>query len=522
MPVKETKITGLYVGSNFVDLMQLERTSVGPRLVGFAREEIVEVNSHKGKDVPPNEEFEALKKSLVGDPILHNPNMVVQAIKRAIRKSNLKVKEIIVNLPLESAMVRYFQIPLIPEPEWRRAIKFEAKRHIPFAIEEVFFDFQVVPREEEKRMEVMFTAVQKREVEKIVSVLAQMDLKVLALEPISSCVSRILQLNNQINPAQSTVVINIVGDSASVNILKNNIFYLVRDIKIASETAPEEEEKSPYANLLNEIKFSFNYYEKKLKQEKIDKIILCSDGEIDSQLLERFKEDFKIKIELGEVTKRILNAEGLVPGFCFAAGLALRGLVKSNLEANLWQQEEIIRKVALEKENFVKTLVAEGMLAILILGGVFFITDAQVRTAREELDKIKKQVPEVSAEIRSLSFTQLESKKKDIKAEKIALGRIMDKRIFLTKKLNEFNKVLPDNLWLKMLSWSRNPHRLDLKGGAFLGDRQQETESVTQMFSNIRKNAVLREGFKKDPKIGTIGEGREGKYRITNFDIKME
>ena len=68
-----------------------------------------------------------------------------------MRKSNFKVEEVIVNLSLENAMLRYFQMPLIPEQEWRTAIKFEAKRHLPFNIEDIFFDFQVVKREETKR-----------------------------------------------------------------------------------------------------------------------------------------------------------------------------------------------------------------------------------------------------------------------------------------------------------------------------------------------------------------------------------
>ena len=481
------KITGLYIGPKFIDLMQLERTPAGPKLVGFVREEIID-------DVT-----------------------IVQAVKRAIRKSNLKIEEVIVNLSLESAMLRYFQMPLIPEQEWKSAIKFEAKRHIPFNIEDIFFDFQVVKKEEEKRMEVVFAATQKKEVQKIISDLAQIGLKVLILEPVSSSADRILQLNEQIDPNQSTVIVSIIGDNANVNILKNNIFYFVRDIKITQE----EKEKSSFDNLLNEIRFSFNYYEKKLKQEKIDKIILCSDEEINPKLVESFKENFKINVELGEVAKGLLNAEGLGAGFCFAAGLALKGITKSSLEINLWQQEEIIKKIAVEKENFVKTLIAEGVLAILILGGIFFITQGQIKTARNELDEAVRQRPKVTAEIRNLDISKLKLKKKDLEREKSVLKKLIGGRFFLTAKLNELNKILPDNLWFKEIRWTENPLSLNFKGSIFLGDKQKETETITDLVSTIGKNEVLKEGFKKDPEMGPIGEGEKRGHKITNFEINM-
>ncbi|OQX54129.1 MAG: hypothetical protein B5M48_01530 [Candidatus Omnitrophica bacterium 4484_213] len=482
------EITGLYISRKFIDLMQLKRTPAGPKLVNFVREEVTEGST------------------------------ISQAVKRAIRKSNLKIEEVIVNLPLESALLRYFQMPLIPEQEWKSAIKFEAKRHIPFNIEDMFFDFQVVKKEEEKRMEVVFAAAPKKEVQKIISDLSQIGLKVLVLEPVSSSVDRVLQLNKQINPQESTVIVNIIGDNANVNILKNNIFYFVRDIKIT----PDEKEKSSFDNLLQEIRFSFNYYEKKLKQEKIGKIILCSDEEIEPKLVESFKENFKIDVELGEVAKGFVNAEGLGLKFCFAAGLALKGITKSSLEINyLWQQEELIKKIAIEKKNFVKTLIAEGVLTVLVLGGIFFITQGQIKTAKKELEEIRRKRPKVSAEIRNLNISQLRLKKKNLRREKAVLKELIDERIFLTLKLNELNKILPDNLWFKEINWKENPPSLNLKGSVFWGDKQKETETITNLFSTMGKNELLKQGFKKDPEMGPITESEERGQRITNFEINM-
>lgn len=521
MKTKEKRVTGLYIGPKLIDLVQLEKTAAGPKLVGFAREEIIERRSEEDekKDIPKNKDGSPIKRRATDENPSHIDNAtIIQAMKRAIRKSNLKVEEAVVNLPLENAMIRYFQMPLIPEQEWQTAIKFEAKRHIPFSIKDIFFDFQVTKKEEEKRMDVVFAAAQKKEVQKIISDLAQIDIKVLVLEPISSSVNRILQLNNQIDPNQSTVIVNIIGDNANVNILKNNIFYFVRDIKMTQE----EKEKSCFDNLLNEIRLSFNYYEKKLKQEKIDKIILCSDEEIEPRLIESFKENFKINVELGEVAKGLVNAEGLASGFCFATGLGLKGIASSALEVNLWQQEELIKKKASEKENFVKTVIVEGILAILILGGVFFISNNQLKTAKDELDKVINQRPKVSAEMRGLNIPQLKSRRESLSRKNFTFKKIIGKRIFLTAKLNELNKILPEGVWIKELTWNENTPSLILKGSVFLGDKQKETEVVTNLVSVIQRDNILNEGFKKPPRIGPISQSDKRGHKITDFEITME
>ena len=524
---KGGRITGLYIGPKFVDLVQLGGTAASPRLIGFTREEIIEQLGAKkentkekkkggpeGRDQEKENDFSKKQATDKNHSIVDN-TIIIQAVKRALRKSNFKVEEVIVNLSLENAMLRYFQMPLIPEQEWRTAIKFEAKRHLPFNIEDIFFDFQVVKREETKRMDVVFAAAQKKNVKKLISNLNEIGLKVLFLEPLSSAVGRVLQLNNQINANETTAIVNIVQDNVNINILKNNIFYFVHDIKIAFEQEPS------FDNLVNEIGLSFNYCEKKLKQGKIEKIIICSDKEIDSKLVESFKESFKINVELGEAIRKITNAEGLPPGFYFAIGLALKGIIKSILEVNLWKQEEFIKKKASEKENFVKAVITEGILSAIILSAIFLVTNNQIKIANDELKRIIRQQPKVSSKIKKLSISQLKLKQKDLKQQEFVLKKVIEERIFLTTKLNELNKILPDNMWVKKISWIERPISLYLKGAIFLGDKQKETEIVTNLTSVIKKNEALKKGFEKIDMI-SIGRSEKRGHEITDFAIEMK
>ncbi|RKY39239.1 MAG: hypothetical protein DRP75_02670 [Candidatus Omnitrophota bacterium] len=488
---KGERISGLYIGSKYVDLMQVENTPAGARLIGFAREQIAEGREGKG-------------------------DFVFQAVKRVIRKSNLRVDEVVVNLPLESSIVRYLQMPLIPEGEWKTAIKFEAKRHIPFSMENIYFDFYVVKREAEKRMEVVFVAAQKKEVDRIISELGQIKLRVFALEPLCSSAERILRASNQINPQQSTMLINLVQDVANVNILKDNVFYFVRDIKITSE----DKDSLSFDNLISEIRFCFNYYEKRLKQERIEKIVLSSDERIDSALMDKLKENFRTEIEMVDPARGLEDAKGLGAEFCFSAGLALKGITRSSLEVNLWQQEELVKKRALERQRFVKTIISEGVLGGLILGGVFFITQTQINTAKRELEEVKSRRPKVSAQIRNLDISRLKAQRRRLKKEKAVLKNLMDKRIFLTTKLNEINKLFPENAWIRELSWREEPLYLVIKGSIFLGDKEKERETITNFASALSKNEKLIEGFER-VEMKSLSEGREKGYRITDFEIEM-
>jgi len=145
----------------------------------------------------------------------------------------------------------------------------------------------------------------------------------------------------------------------------------------------------------------------------------------------------------------------------------------------------------------------------LILGGIFFITQGQIKTAKNELEKTRRKRPKVSAEIRNLDISQLRLKKKNLRREESVLKELIDGRIFLTPKLNELNKILPDNLWFKEISWKENPPSLNLRGSVFWGDKQKETETITNLVSTIGKNELLKQGFKKDPEMGPITESEE-------------
>ena len=71
-----------------------------------------------------------------------------RAIVRALQKINVKRAEVVAAFSPFQLVTRYFKMPMIPRKEWAGAIPYEARRYIPFHLEETILDQKVV---EEKK-----------------------------------------------------------------------------------------------------------------------------------------------------------------------------------------------------------------------------------------------------------------------------------------------------------------------------------------------------------------------------------
>ena len=103
---------------------------------------------------PPNERIEELTNSLT------------TLLQRNGIGENQRV---ILALPTNVVIVRYLELPEMPEDRMNQVIRYEAESHIPFPLEEVVLDFHVVKRTEEAT-EVILIAVKEEKLNEYVQI----------------------------------------------------------------------------------------------------------------------------------------------------------------------------------------------------------------------------------------------------------------------------------------------------------------------------------------------------------------
>lgn len=122
---EENSLIGLDIGSSAVKLVELHKAGSTYRVDAFATEK--------------------LPKGAVVDQQIKEPEQVGAAIARAVRASGTSLKRAAVAVSGAEAINKVIEMPAdLSEDELESQINFEADQHIPFTIDEVNLDFQVL------------------------------------------------------------------------------------------------------------------------------------------------------------------------------------------------------------------------------------------------------------------------------------------------------------------------------------------------------------------------------------------
>jgi type IV pilus assembly protein PilM len=139
----------------------------------------------------------------------------------------------------ESIIVRYIQLPDMPEHELQGAIRWEAEDYIPFPLEEVNLDHMILGKSEvggSAKVDVLLVAAKKDLVAQHIEILRATDLAPAIVDVDSFAFLNCFEANYL--PAAGEVVglLNIGAEITSINIYVGGVSRFSRDIAIAGDT----------------------------------------------------------------------------------------------------------------------------------------------------------------------------------------------------------------------------------------------------------------------------------------------
>src|SRR5512139_836439 len=100
---------------------------------------------------------------------------IVDSIKDMIGKAGIKTKDAVISISGHSSVIiKRISLPEMSEEDLSESIKFEAEQYVPFDIEDVNLDFQIIgPKEEPGQMDVILVAVKKDIINEYISVIKE-------------------------------------------------------------------------------------------------------------------------------------------------------------------------------------------------------------------------------------------------------------------------------------------------------------------------------------------------------------
>ena len=137
--------------------------------------------------------IEVLPRDAVADGNIVNLELTVEAVKRAWKRLGTSTKNVAMALPQSSVITKKIIVPSgLREEELELQVESEANQYIPFALDEVNLDFQLIgsaPSSPDE-LELLIAASKKEKVEDRVAVAESAGLKTLVMDVESVVVRR--------------------------------------------------------------------------------------------------------------------------------------------------------------------------------------------------------------------------------------------------------------------------------------------------------------------------------------------
>ena len=220
-------VVGLDVGSSSIKAVEL---SMKGRSGGFEL-------SHLGvADVPA--------EAIVQGAFL-NASAITEAIREAVDNGKIKTKNVAAAVSGHSVIVKKVNLPAMSREELDEQIRWEAEQYIPFDVNEVNLDFQILGGgNDEGQMEVLLVAAKKDLIDDYVQVIHEAGLVPVAIDVAAFAVENAFEANYEVSSSQTVALVNIGAQVVNINIVSNGIPCFTRDITTAGNQYTEEIQKA--------------------------------------------------------------------------------------------------------------------------------------------------------------------------------------------------------------------------------------------------------------------------------------
>lgn len=336
---KRSQVVGVDIGTSAVKAVELRRAGSGYQLAGFGLAEVP---------------FGAID---VGE--IRQPAAVQAAISTALGQAKTEATDAVIGVSGGSVIAKRVTLPKMSEAELEESIRWEAEQHIPFDIDDVNLDFQIVGGEG-PQTEVMLTAVKKGKVESYVEVAKAAGLNVVVVDADVFALETQYEFNHAGEIDEVVALVNIGHETTNTNILQAGVSVYARDIfmggqRYAAALAQRFNVAMPEAEALlrgkegpvewaeigpvldpvsqelgQEIQRTLDYFGTTAEHERIDRIFLGGGCALIPGLKDFLSAQWGIEVILADPFRQVKLAapsdelRRLAPLATVATGLAMR------------------------------------------------------------------------------------------------------------------------------------------------------------------------------------------------------
>jgi len=274
-------------------------------------------------------EFESVSIELDDDCVENglfvNPQKIFAVLSQLIKTQNWQGIGVVTTIVSRQMVIRHIDFPMMQEKELNETVKWEITKHIPYAEEDVIYDWDnlgSMKKDQSNINTILLAAVPSDAVNSYIQVFNEAGVTLQAIDIVPAALRRwLLYIGANQWPDIQLLTIGIINfgeEMTNLVIMKDGIIQFARSLAYGKQhLAVMESEKS----FIEELYRSIEYYQNHCKGQ-IARIIITGGVDEEKSLHNMASQIVKVPIEMGNIEANNLDSK-----YAVAAGLALKGIV---------------------------------------------------------------------------------------------------------------------------------------------------------------------------------------------------
>jgi type IV pilus assembly protein PilM len=397
----------LDIGSSSIRLCELTQTKAGYQLTKYYQREV---------SCDPAQDEETRRKARVA------------TIKALVKEARVRTRKTIISVPGRSVFTRARTLPPVPEYKVSQIVGYEIRQQIPFPLEQIALDYQILNRTESGSYDVMMAAIKVEVVEKHLDILRETRSAIDVVDVSPFAVYNWLKHTGEFgSDGECVAVLDLGATTTEIVIERGNQFRFTRPLNMggnditnalaaalganfadaekfkrergfaptgdAARDGKMGEVLSPVlTRLVGEISRSFGYFRSLPGGGMVDRVIVTGGGACLRNIVPFLQRQLGIEVRIARplaglaIGANAQQANEHPEQACVALGMALRCCEKTAIEINLIPPR--ILEAARRKEQALYWVFSFITLA-MIAASIIPARDQKDKQVVERIKKIK-------------------------------------------------------------------------------------------------------------------------------------
>jgi len=204
---------GLDIGSSSIKVVELETKGGATRLVKYGIADLVPETIVEGE--------------------VMDRQLVVEAIQNLLERCQIKQRKVAAGIAGRGVIVKKITMDRLDAKDAREAINWEAEQYVPYDINDVSLDFEILGVDVgPKQMQVLLVAAKKDLVNTQADLIREADLLPSVIDINSFAVQNAAELNYDFVQEEIVVLLNVGAELSNINIVRGGIPLYTQDLSL--------------------------------------------------------------------------------------------------------------------------------------------------------------------------------------------------------------------------------------------------------------------------------------------------